>query len=248
VKLRRAFAKWVVLPAMGLAVLYGLLAVMAVLPHSRFMADAAGLPITRNEVLRIFSQAVGATSKNGHYLNGAAADTLSAVGGSGAETTYAVPIWGMRKGVLLVRDSAIVNAGYADSMQVSYSLSWDGVNSGANWSQPRTVTSLSYAQNKPSIPDTFLIACRGRLDTTIAITASAVTGGGYVPIYFWQHTDSTTVMSAPEQSLYPFIRFIFVPKARARGVGSTQNAALIGLRAEFHQVYEVEGPYKTGGP
>jgi hypothetical protein len=235
---RETFARCFVVPAVAIGLFLALLDMASLTPGAKFYAWAAGLPITRNETLRIYSSG----ARGGHYLNGNPADTFAAV----PETTYAFPTWGMQQGVLLVTDSSIVGSIYVDSMQVAYSLSWDGVNGGTNWTQPRTVLSASYAQNKPSIPDTFMVAVRGRIDTTISITASATTDGGRVPVYFFPHTDSTTVQSYG-RAMMPWARIIFTPKARVRG-GGTGNAPLIGLKAEFHQVVDVENPFKTGGP
>lgn len=196
---------------------------------------------TQSFIPTIYSQAVGVTSRNGHYLNGDPADTLQAglTASSQTETTSVFPIWGARQIVVVVRDS-VPSAAFVDSMQVQYSLSWDGVASGANWTKPRTVSSASYSQWNPALPDTFQIAVRGRVDTTIAVSASARTSGGYLPIYFAQHPDSTTVNSMPHWMTYPYMRLLFTPKARIRGCVAagcgvlTLNAPLVGLRVRVH--------------
>jgi len=143
---------------------------------------------TQSFIPTIYSQAIGATSRNGHYLNGDPADTLVAglTASSQTETTSVFPIWGARQIVVVVRDSSIspATSQFVDSMQVSYSLSWDGVASGVNWTKPRTVSSASYSQWNPALPDTFQFAVRGRIDTTIAITASATS--------VWRETTSRT--------------------------------------------------------
>ncbi len=231
-RLRQAFAKWVLVPGICLALVAALLNIVSLVPM------ASSDSYTRNEVLRIYSS----SSRGGHWLDGSPADSFAAV----PETTYAFPIWGMQQGVLIVKDTSAVGSVYVDSMQVAYSLSWDGANAGANWTQPRTVLSASYAQNKPSIPDTFMIAVRGRIDTTISITAAATTDGGWTPVYFYPHTDSTTVQSYGRAAM-PWMRIIFTPKARVRG-GSTANAALLGLQAQFHQIYDVQTPFDLTAP